>query len=212
MSCSSLSGMAAAAILSPSYWGDMLCENSLHPLWDTNRLGPEQILLCNSACFSVVVCWDTRTGVRERFFYDLFTTQACEPNLLQMVNNLWRRSVAAEPRLLQRREWNMRHKISLILLAGVTGLVALNAYAQGQGQARPSTADPYANNADPGKTQFPLAAPAGQDSHAITIAPPGAVNQGTLDPAKWKYGPTYDPPADAKIWNPVMIKMMKGEK
>jgi len=32
-----------------------------------------------------------------------------------------------------------------------------------------------------------------------------------LDPAKWKYGPAYDPPPNAKIWNPVMIKMMKGE-
>ncbi len=33
-----------------------------------------------------------------------------------------------------------------------------------------------------------------------------------LDPAKWKYGPAFDAPADAKIWNPVMLKMMKGEK
>ena len=51
------------------------------------------------------------------------------------------------------------------------------------------TADPYANNADAGKLKFPLAAPAGKDSGAITKAPAGAVNQGTLDPAKWKYGP-----------------------
>src|SRR5207302_7458825 len=33
-----------------------------------------------------------------------------------------------------------------------------------------------------------------------------------LDPATWKYGPVYDAPKDAEIWNPVMIKMMKGEK
>src|ERR1700722_13616569 len=83
---------------------------------------------------------------------------------------------------------------------------------QAQGQTAAPTADPYANNADAGKTQFPLAAPAGKDSGAITKAPAGAVNQGMLDPAKWKYGSNYDAPADSKIWNPVMIKMMRGEK
>ena len=76
----------------------------------------------------------------------------------------------------------------------------------------PPTADPYANNPDAGKLQFPLAAPAGKDSGAITKAPAGAVNQGTLDPAKWKYGPAFDAPPNAKIWNPVKIKMMRGEK
>ena len=113
----------------------------------------------------------------------------------------------------------MKLRTSLIALSLALGLSAVNLSAQGQGRGRGqaqtpgvSTADPYANNADPGKTRFPLAAPAGQDSHAISIAPPNAVNQGTLDAAKWKYGPTYNAPADAKIWNPVMIKMMKGEK
>jgi len=81
-----------------------------------------------------------------------------------------------------------------------------------QGQAPPSTADPYARNAEAGATQFPLAAPAGKDSGAITKAPPGAVNQGMLDLSKWKYGPDFSPPPNSKIWNPVMIKMMKGEK
>jgi len=100
------------------------------------------------------------------------------------------------------------------LLIAAIGVAAglLVSHAQGQTQARPSTADPYANNPDAGKTQFPLAAPAGKDSGAISTAPAGAVNQGTLDPAKWKYGPAFNPPANAKIWNPVMIKMMKGEK
>ena len=84
---------------------------------------------------------------------------------------------------------------------------------QAQGQTpRPSTADPYANNPDAGRMQFPLAAAAGKDSGAITNPPAGAVNTGTLDPAKWKYGPTYDVPKDSKIWNPVMLKMMRGEK
>ena len=80
--------------------------------------------------------------------------------------------------------------------------------ALGLAQAPPPTADPYANNADAGKLKFPLAAPAGKDSGAITNAPPNAVNQGTLDPSKWKYGPAYDAPANAKIWNPVKIKLM----
>src|SRR6266852_8376226 len=87
-------------------------------------------------------------------------------------------------------------------------VVAAVAYGQ---TPRPN-ADPYANNPDAGKQQFPLAAPAGKDSGAITKAPPGAVNQGMLDLAKWKYGPDFDAPPNSKIWNPVMIKMMKGEK
>src|ERR1700683_2661132 len=88
------------------------------------------------------------------------------------------------------------------------GLTMLSAHAQ-----TPSpSADPAANNPDAAKTQFPLAAPAGKDSGAISTAPPAAVNQGPLDPAKWKYGPAYDSQPDSGIWNPVMIKMMKGEK
>ncbi len=74
------------------------------------------------------------------------------------------------------------------------------------------TVDPYANNAAPGTTAFPLAAPAGRDSGARTSAPPGAVNQGPFDPATWKYGPAFNPPADAGIWNPVKLKMMQGGK
>jgi 2-keto-3-deoxy-L-rhamnonate aldolase RhmA len=74
------------------------------------------------------------------------------------------------------------------------------------------TADPYANNAAPGATSFPLAAPAGTDSHARETAPAGAVNQGAFDPATWKYGPAFTPPAGAKIWNPVKLKMLQGGK
>src|SRR5579883_2691501 len=95
----------------------------------------------------------------------------------------------------------------------IVGLALALFAAQAQGQRQqPSTADPYANNPDAGKLKFPLAAPAGKDSGAITTPPSGAVNPGMLDPAKWKYGRAFDAPADAKIWNPVMIKMMKGEK
>ena len=43
-------------------------------------------------------------------------------------------------------------------------------------------------------------------------APAGAVNQGPFDPATWKYGPAFNPPAGAKIWNPVKLKLMQGGK
>jgi 2-keto-3-deoxy-L-rhamnonate aldolase RhmA len=76
----------------------------------------------------------------------------------------------------------------------------------------PPTADPYANNAVPGTTTFPLAAPAGKDSNAKATAPAGAVNQGPFDPAAWKYGPAFNAPPGSKIWNPVKVKMMQGGK
>src|SRR5947208_3215371 len=82
----------------------------------------------------------------------------------------------------------------------------------GRGQQPTPNADPYANNATPGTTQFPLAAPAGKDSNAFNVAPPGAVNQGPFDASKWKYGNAFDAPAGSKIWNPVKLKMMQGGK
>ncbi len=86
--------------------------------------------------------------------------------------------------------------------------VALSAAAQ----TTPSTADPYANNPDAGKLKFPLAAPAGKDSDAINKALPGGVNQGPVNLKTWKYGHAWDAPANAKIWNPVKLKLMRGEK
>jgi 4-hydroxy-2-oxoheptanedioate aldolase len=97
---------------------------------------------------------------------------------------------------------------SMAVLAAVFGAMMF----QAQAQTSQPNADPYANNPDAGKLKFPLAAPAGKDSGAISKAPAGAVNQGPLDPDHWKYGPAYDVPGDTPIWNPVMIKMMKGEK
>jgi 2-keto-3-deoxy-L-rhamnonate aldolase RhmA len=79
-------------------------------------------------------------------------------------------------------------------------------------RATPTTADPYANNAAPGTTQFPLAAPAGKDSNARGTAPSGAVNQGPFDVSAWKYGHAFDAPAGAKVWNPVKLKMTQGGK
>src|SRR3954471_3593432 len=59
---------------------------------------------------------------------------------------------------------------------------------------------------------FPLAAKAGQDSNAKTVAPPGATNQGPFDMATWKYGTAWNAPAAGKIWNPVKLKLMAGQK
>jgi 2-keto-3-deoxy-L-rhamnonate aldolase RhmA len=73
-------------------------------------------------------------------------------------------------------------------------------------------ADPYANNAAAGTLKFPLAAKAGEDSHAFDKALPGALNQGKFDDKTWKFGTAFDAPPGAKIWNPVKLKMMRGEK
>jgi 2-keto-3-deoxy-L-rhamnonate aldolase RhmA len=62
------------------------------------------------------------------------------------------------------------------------------------------------------QNQFPLAAPAGVDSRAREIAPPGAVNQGPFDTGSWKYGNAFNAPSGTKIWNPVKIKMLQGAK
>ena len=63
-----------------------------------------------------------------------------------------------------------------LFLAFVVGaalcMAALSAQT-GTGQTpQPAVADPYANNPDAGKTQFPLAAPAGTDSNSKNVAPP----------------------------------------
>ena len=38
------------------------------------------------------------------------------------------------------------------------------------------------------------------------------MNRGPFDPATWKYGPAFNPPAGAKVWNPVKLKLMQGGK
>src|SRR5205085_9246048 len=60
--------------------------------------------------------------------------------------------------------------------------------------------------------KYPLAAKAGEDSHAIDKAPAGALNQGKFDDKTWKFGKAYDAPPGSKIWNPVKLKMMQGGK
>jgi 2-keto-3-deoxy-L-rhamnonate aldolase RhmA len=110
----------------------------------------------------------------------------------------------------------VRHFVSAAVVCSMLGIAAFARQTpspQGQPpQPPPSTADPYANNAAAGTLQFPLAAPAGKDSNARMVAPPGAINQGAFDPAAWKYGPAFNPPADAKVWNPVKVKLGQGAK
>jgi 2-keto-3-deoxy-L-rhamnonate aldolase RhmA len=108
---------------------------------------------------------------------------------------------------------NRRFSTAVFIGAVGVGLVLALAVTIGAvgGHAAQTTEDRQARP-NAGGQQFPLAAPAGVDSNAINQAPPGAVNQGPLDPSTWKYGHAFDAPAGAKIWNPVMIKMMKGEK
>ncbi len=110
----------------------------------------------------------------------------------------------------------MTRFLTAISLCGVFVLSALALEAQNpapQPPARPApSADPYAGNAAPGASEFPLAAPAGTDSRARETAPAGAANTGRFDPATWKYGTAFDPPAGAKLWNPVKVKMLAGGK
>ena len=99
----------------------------------------------------------------------------------------------------------------------LSAIVALGAQAQNPSAPQPAAApapaaDPYASNPKAGASKFPLAAPAGKDSGARGAALPGAVNQGPFDPATWQYGPAFDPPAGAKIWNPVKLKLQAGGK
>jgi 2-keto-3-deoxy-L-rhamnonate aldolase RhmA len=112
----------------------------------------------------------------------------------------------------------MKNLRSAIVLCVAVALAVLGLEARQQQPAQPQprppapSADPYATNAAPGATEFPLAAKAGADSRARESAPAGAVNSGRFDAATWKYGTAFDPPKGAKIWNPVKVKMQAGGK
>ena len=108
----------------------------------------------------------------------------------------------------------MKRMIFAVTLCAALALVSFHAQGQApaRGQAPAPSADPYANSADPGKTKFPLAAAAGKDSGAKDTPLPGGVNTGAIDPATWKYGPQFRPPAGAKVWNPAKAKLMAGGK
>src|SRR5579871_1078385 len=102
----------------------------------------------------------------------------------------------------------MNRLVAPLVLSAAIGFGLFLAHGQQpadskQGKQAAPSADPYANNPDAGTLKFPLAAPAGKDSGAITKALPGGVNQGVIDEKTWKYGHAFDAPPDAKIWNPV---------
>ena len=109
----------------------------------------------------------------------------------------------------------MRQRFFAVLISAALGIVVFGAQTQTPPAQQPPTstsADPYASNPAAGTTSFPLAAPAGKDSDARRVAPPGAINRGVFDPATWKYGPAFNPPPASKIWNPVRLKMQQGAK
>src|SRR5690242_7628832 len=95
----------------------------------------------------------------------------------------------------------MNRRLTLLALAAAVGFGVLHVRGQ------------QAGSSDQGAqaTKFPGVAPAGKDSGAITNAPAGAVNQGIIDEKSWKYGHAFDSTHGAKIWNPVKLKMMRGE-
>jgi 2-keto-3-deoxy-L-rhamnonate aldolase RhmA len=106
----------------------------------------------------------------------------------------------------------MKQVLTLAISAALFA-VALHAQTQQPPPPKPApTADPYASNPNAGASKFPLAAPAGRDSGAAASAPADAVNKGAFDPATWKYGPAFDAPAGAKIWNPAKLKLQQGGK
>jgi 2-keto-3-deoxy-L-rhamnonate aldolase RhmA len=121
--------------------------------------------------------------------------------------------------MVHEREGTVKTRILFaVLLAAAIATLASRAEPPAAGQPpqnppppRP-TADPYATNPDAGASKFPLAAAAGRDSNARNVPLAGAVNQGPFDPSTWQYGPAFNPPAGAKIWNPVKLKMMQGRK
>jgi 2-keto-3-deoxy-L-rhamnonate aldolase RhmA len=109
----------------------------------------------------------------------------------------------------------MRQRFFAVFVSMALGIVVFGAQTQSPPARPPQTptsTDTYAGNAAAGTTTFPLAAPAGKDSNARNVAPPGATNRGVFDPATWQYGPAFNQPAAGKIWNPVRLKMQQGVK
>ena len=81
-----------------------------------------------------------------------------------------------------------------------------------QNTAQAPTADPYANNPGPATQAFPLAAPAGVDSRAETVVASRRGESGSVRSGLVEIRPSVRPPAGAKIWNPVKLKMQQGRK
>jgi len=83
---------------------------------------------------------------------------------------------------------------------------------QTPGGQPPPTADPYANNAAAGALKFrwrlpPARIPAQSQPRCLMQS-----IKGIIDEKSWKYGHAFDATPNGKIWNPVKLKMMRGEK
>src|SRR5262245_21924157 len=102
-------------------------------------------------------------------------------------------------------------KKHMLVASLVAVAIAAVSVARAQQQQRPETPSATEDAVAAGGN-FPLAAKAGQDSNAKSVAPAGAVNQGPFDMNTWKYGPAWNAPAGSKIWNPVKLKLMAGQK
>src|SRR5258708_35814736 len=59
---------------------------------------------------------------------------------------------------------------------------------------------------------FPLAAPAGRDSNARAVAPPGAINPGPYNMSTWKYGSGFNAPAGKKNLEPANNHMKQDRQ
>jgi 2-keto-3-deoxy-L-rhamnonate aldolase RhmA len=103
----------------------------------------------------------------------------------------------------------MKKHMVIAALAAIA--IAAVTVARAQQQQRPETPSATEDAVATGGN-YPLAAKAGQDSNAKSVAPPGAVNQGPFDMNTWKYGPAWNAPSGSKIWNPVKLKLMAGQK
>jgi 2-keto-3-deoxy-L-rhamnonate aldolase RhmA len=103
----------------------------------------------------------------------------------------------------------MKNILIAAAIVSILAIVAIGAAQQQQPRPEQSSAteDAVASGGN-----FPLAAKAGQDSNAKNVPPAGAVNQGPFDMNKWKYGTRWNAPQGGKIWNPVKLKMMAGQK
>ncbi len=110
-----------------------------------------------------------------------------------------------------RESTRMKSSRLLSVVGAVISSAPASADAQAPAQTPGAGQQPAYAVASPPVTS-PLSAPAGKDSGAIRTALPNGVNQGPFDPATWKYGPAFNAPAGAKIWNPVKAKMMAGQK
>jgi hypothetical protein len=82
-------------------------------------------------------------------------------------------------------ELAMRRLVTTAIIGALASVFFAGVQAQSNSATNPPTAvvaDPYANNAAPGTTRFPLAAPAGVNSNAVDNAPAAGANQGHFSP------------------------------